>query len=755
MAVELLAPAGSVEALRAACIAGADAVYIGGNRYGARAYADNPDDQDLLEAIRLMHRLGKKLYLTVNTLLKDEEIGEVCAWMRPYYEEGVDAVIVQDLGVVQLFRDEFPDLSIHASTQMAVTGPDGVRLLQGLGIARFVPARELSLSELKAIHEETGAELETFIHGALCYSYSGQCLMSSMIGGRSGNRGRCAGICRLPYKTEAGKNSGGAELYPLNMKDLCTLHLIPQLIEAGISSFKIEGRMKKPVYTAGVVSVYRRAIDAFLKGKWDTYDQQEDLRLLTALYNRDGFTSGYYTQHNGASMIALKNEKLQGKRASSAQKAADKIQETLTGPAAESALQMPVQGSIHLHAGKPAECTLTADLKKPGRNGENSISVCVYSETTVDTARTAPSTEEQIRMQFLKTRGSPFRIESLRTEMDKNVFLSVRMLKELRRNALKKLDSAVLNEYRHHADIHSSGKTEKESCQTDKMQSRTEDISRAELQPKLYVSVLTAEQAEAVLSADREHTLYALCIPPDLAGLGQRLKKRGIRVVLELPYVFRRENPYSAEKAEKMLTETSWDGVMIRTLEEAGMYVRLRKTGRTVPENVMLDATMYTMNQKAAEVFGKWGFAVRTLPYELNFRELRKQTTADTQLVLYGRTPVMISAQCLRKTMGKCTGNAGWTGMTDRTGRRFPVYCSCTDCCNIIYNSVPTSLLQEKDAIRHLQCGSLRLDFTDESPEQIKRILDYAEAVFGNACKKNMVKPELQATKGHFRRGVE
>ena len=241
--VELLAPAGSYESLRAAVNAGADAVYIGGSRFGARAYADNPDEDALLDGIRYCHLHGKKLYMTVNTLLKEEELEqELYSYLFPYYQAGLDGVIVQDFGVVQYLAEHFPKLPVHASTQMTITGCDSVRVLQRHGVTRVVPARELSLDEVQQIIEETGIEVETFVHGALCYCYSGQCLFSSMIGGRSGNRGRCAQPCRLPFRREDGeRNMLGSQKYLLSMKDLCTLELLPEIVGAGIASLKIEG----------------------------------------------------------------------------------------------------------------------------------------------------------------------------------------------------------------------------------------------------------------------------------------------------------------------------------------------------------------------------------------------------------------------------------------------------------------------------------------------------------------------------------
>ena len=265
--VEILAPAGSFESMKAAVAAGADAVYIGGSRFGARAYADNPGEDMLLEAIDYAHLHGCRLYLTVNTLVKEKELEGLYEYLEPYYRQGLDAAIVQDMGVFSYIKEKFPDLPVHASTQMTITGPQGAGLMMGLGASRIVTARELSLQEIRKIYEQTGAEIESFVHGALCYCYSGQCLFSSLIGGRSGNRGRCAQTCRLPFEVKRdGKTlNNKEERYVLSLKDLCTLDILPELVEAGIYSMKIEGRMKSPRYTAGVVSIYRKYVDLYLE----------------------------------------------------------------------------------------------------------------------------------------------------------------------------------------------------------------------------------------------------------------------------------------------------------------------------------------------------------------------------------------------------------------------------------------------------------------------------------------------------------
>ncbi len=296
---ELLAPAGSYEGFEAALGAGADAVYVGGAMFGARAYAQNFDKEELLRAIDTAHLHGKKLYLTVNTLLKNRELKEqLPEYLAPYYEAGLDAVIVQDMGVFSLIKEQFPGLHLHASTQMTVTGPDGMRFLERQGAARVVAARELSLEELSAMHKASPIEIEAFIHGALCYSYSGQCLMSSILGGRSGNRGRCAQPCRLSYQVG---HSGKKDLCPLSLKDICTIEILPQILEAGVTSLKIEGRMKQPSYTAGVTAMYRKYLDILLeKGSDSYYVEEKDKKFLLDLFNRGGSCTGYYQMQNVA-----------------------------------------------------------------------------------------------------------------------------------------------------------------------------------------------------------------------------------------------------------------------------------------------------------------------------------------------------------------------------------------------------------------------------------------------------------------------
>ncbi|MCD8365185.1 MAG: U32 family peptidase [Clostridiales bacterium] len=511
---ELLAPAGSYDTCRAVLAAGADAVYLGGARYGARAFAQNFSESEILAALDLAHLHGKKIFLTVNTLLKNRETGaELFRWLKPYYEHGLDAIIVQDYGVFQFVRERFPRLPVHASTQMSVANVYGASFLKKQGISRVITARELSLSEIRRIHEEAAVEIESFVHGALCYCYSGQCLMSSLIGGRSGNRGRCAQPCRLPYQVrdEAGRVYRGKERFPLSPKDLCALDLIPQLCEAGVYSFKIEGRMKSPEYAAGVTQIYRKYLDMYEAAPERFEVEDTDRKALLALGSRSGFTRGYYDMRNGREMMALTDS-------SHSSGAAQDVYRTAEPD------RIPAEGRIILRVGEPMCLTLWGERKEPGRpaRGEpaemisaleasgagksaeeksgsavcrrqepeagksaeeksgsavcrrqeteagksaaekSGSAVCRRQETEwkikkitvtvtgeiVASAEKRPLTREDVRGRLSKTGDTPFALSGLEIVMDDGCFVPVKQLNELRRKAFCQLEQSMLHSYR-------------------------------------------------------------------------------------------------------------------------------------------------------------------------------------------------------------------------------------------------------------------------------------------------------------------
>ncbi|MBR5970629.1 MAG: U32 family peptidase [Lachnospiraceae bacterium] len=420
---ELLAPAGSLRAFIGAVNAGADAVYFGGTRFGARAYAENFTEEEAVRAIRYARLMGVRTHMTVNTLLRGEELSGLADYLAPYVEAGLTAVIVQDFGVLRTIREAFPALHIHASTQMAVTGVHGARMLKEMGVTRVVPARELSLEELRRLSEEGGIEVEAFIHGAMCYCYSGMCLFSGMIGGRSGNRGRCAQACRMPYGT---KEDPAGEYYLLSMKDMCTIDDLRSLCEAGVAALKIEGRMKKAEYAAGVTSVYRKYLDALAEGK-EMPVSQEDRALLSSLYLRTEVQTGYLRRHNGREMITMREG------------AYNKTEEELLRFVAERYLDDRKKRGIRMRLSlvpeQPAALTLSA--------GATVVSC------TGDVARrpkTRPLAEEEIQRQLEKLGDTDFVSEETEVSMPEEVFLPLRALGELRREGVRLLTEALLRE---------------------------------------------------------------------------------------------------------------------------------------------------------------------------------------------------------------------------------------------------------------------------------------------------------------------
>lgn len=559
--IEILAPAGSYASFKAALCAGADAVYAGGSQFGARAYADNFTKEELIAAIREAHLHGRRLYLTVNTLLKDSEISGLYEWLLPFYECGLDAVIVQDTGVFELVRTCFPGLDIHVSTQMSIAGAYGAKFMESQGATRVVPARELSLGEIRQIRRETDLEIECFVHGALCYCYSGQCLLSSMIGGRSGNRGQCAQPCRLPYTVD------GRKRHFLSPKDICTLEIIPDLIEAGVDSFKIEGRMKKPEYVAAVTAMYRKYTDLFLKSGREGYHVLPgDRDMLMDLYNRGGSSTGYYKTHNGPDMMAFDRPNHAGVPALSVQSQKgrrvcakalrelspgdvieitggkdnyttgsrvgagdeisflvqretrlkpgtilprirsasliDRIQKTYT----DAGLRRGITGMFTAEKGSPAVLSVSCD----------GVTCNTFTEEPVQQAQSRPADEASVQNRLEKTGGTAFFFRKLEINMESDLFLPVGQLNLLRRDALEKLKRSIAAKYERPRPEGYPEETERQTgcgskygtgcgieCGAEPSDDRTES-SACDAMP-LSVSVQTEEQLSAVLSFAEEN----------------------------------------------------------------------------------------------------------------------------------------------------------------------------------------------------------------------------------------------------------
>ena len=723
--VELLAPAGNYEAFIGAINAGADAVYLGGEKFGARAYADNFSTEEICSALHIAHFMGRKIYLTVNTLMKESELEELYDYLLPLYEAGLDGVIVQDMGVFCYIRDHFKDLALHASTQMTLTGVRGASFLKSQGAVRIVPARELSLDEIRKIKEQTGMEIECFIHGAMCYCYSGQCLFSSILGGRSGNRGRCAQPCRLPYQILEGQQTITEEGYPLSLKDMCTLPQIPKLIEAGIDSFKIEGRMKKPEYAAGVTALYRKYIDLYYQYGSDSYlVEEEDLNRLRNLYIRSEIQTGYYERHNGKEMITLHKPNYMGN------------DETFLNQIRTQYLHEPAKMSVQMSADVKVE----EPLKLQITGGKTTVTAI---GDTVEQAQKIPMRQEDIRKQLLKTGNSCITVSDCRIHMQGDVFVPVRSLNQLRREAVNAFEQQIISQngfitgkrpviekHVSETDVtqqHKPGKPIIDCLVSayDQLKVVTENpCRRIYIDSDLYLQQY--EQIIRLLSTHREHE-YALA----------------------LPYILRAEDESYLQRLETLLNRDSnmISGFLIRNLEELGYVCNLPGNYAVIP-----DTGLYCFNSESIRFWTQYSKEFY-LPYELNAKEASvlvqkaSQMHMITAMVVYGRIPMMITANCLKKTSDRCvkgkTGVIPQSFLKDRYGTSFPVETNCEHCYNIIYNSVPYSLHLKQKEIDRIHTDVLRYDFIPETAEECRMILK------GDAF------PFTEYTTGHLKRGIE
>lgn len=781
MRAELLAPAGTYESLKAAVAAGADAVYAGGARFGARAYAENFTEEALLKAIDFCHLHGSKLYLTVNTLLKDAEIEELYDYLLPYYREGLDAVIVQDIGVLKYIREAFPGLDIHASTQMTLCGADGAKFLESLGASRIVTSRELSLEEIRAIHRETSIEIESFVHGALCYCYSGQCLTSSLIGGRSGNRGRCAQPCRLPYQAE------GREGFLLSPKDICTLEILPEILDAGVYSLKIEGRMKRAEYTAGVVRIYRKYLDIVLAHGCKEYQVSEyDKKELMALYNRGGFSTGYYEMRNGREMMSMKRANHFGteaarvtavRRGSLTVRAleplhkGDMLENTvLSGDTAQGAslsLKLPeaelrgIRPGMILH--RTRDEFLLAELnrkyiqteRKEKINGKlmisggqpvilnvimGKISISVKGEVP-QVSQNRPLSALAVKKQIEKTGNTPFVFEHLEIHLEDGLFLPLQSLNELRRRALDELERKLTGVWKRN----NAGKKPHI-----KLPHNAERAAH-----RLNASVETTAQLEALCKVPGISNIYIECTILETPLRTEQAEKwaglchaAGKSCYYVLPRIFRADTKALYSRHESLKALELFDGVLFRNYEEFFFLQKYGYTKARIP-----DYNMYTYNRYAEEFWKERGIAQTTAPLELNDRELAVRGCKNSEILVYGHLPMMVSAQCVRKNVDKCRKQSGFLYLKDRKGKRFPVKNSCSFCYNVIYNHVPLALFGNKKELDALAPASLRLSFTIEPPEKAAGIAQAFAEKFVEV--RNIEYDFGDFTRGHFKRGVE
>lgn len=790
---EILAPAGSMEAFRAAVHAGADAVYVGGDKFGARAYANNFNTYELVEAIEYAHLYDCNVYLTLNTLVKEKEFHELYDYVSPFYEAGLDAVLIQDMGVARYMKRQFPLLPIHASTQMTITGVSGARHLKNFGATRIVPARELSLKEIKLIKEQIDIEVETFVHGAICYCYSGQCLMSSLLGGRSGNRGRCAQPCRLPYELYRGKEqiSHADPSYLLSPKDMCTVESIPELVQAGIDSFKIEGRMKNPAYVASVVSIYRKYLDRYLEHPEKEFQvSREDVLALMDTFNRGGFSQGYYHVRNGKDLMVEKKTGHQGVLLGTVQgtqgadisiklienmNKGDKLEIAtgdekpivLTSPercskgaivslkghhlkrikkgqevyrifnqqltdsiAAQYILQarkLLVQMDGAFLIGKPAVLAVTL--------GEYQVEV---EGDTVEKAAKAPVTREQIEKQLKKTGNTIYQVTECSLTVEKDAFLPMKAIKELRRRGLTMLEEMVRKQHQR-AYVPNVFQAKKNDAIT-----KTENVKR----PELSVSIFHSRYFSMLLEKREVHRInidYALYNMEQWRHVLREAHAKQKKIYCIFPRILRNDMYQQMNAVSAQWMELDFDGIIVGSID-AFAYVRDELGWQ---REIECDYTLYQYNQSAVSYFD----TMSVLPIELNKQELWQLHHREAEILLYGYLPLMVSAGCSKKNALGCDQQEEVLWMQDRYHKKFPVVNRCNYCYNVVYNSEPIYYLDIFQEIQSLQCQGYQIHFTIEDTEQAEYIMNDAIQVCCYGYQPEY-KPQ-QFTRGHWKRGIE
>ncbi len=762
---ELLAPAGSLECVRAAVCAGADAVYFGGKAFNARAGAANLSPDEIKEAVAFAHLYGARCYLTLNILVKESEWEELCAYVCSLRESGLDALIVQDLGVASLVRRVWPEVELHASTQMAVHDADGALLLKRLGFSRVVLARELSLSEIAQIRQKAQVELEVFAHGALCCSYSGRCYLSSFHGGRSGNRGQCAGACRLPYRLE------GRVGYPMNLKDLCAADELKALAEAGVGSLKLEGRMKGVPYVTGVTATYRKLLDRYAQSGQTPSLSDEGRTVLEQLFNRGSFTDGYLNadksdmlapstpKHQGVKIGTVKSVRggLVSLRPTSPLAPGDVLElrpeEGSSGCSTGCSTEGSAQGfpTVRVAASMLKEERLEFKIKEkihPGTSVFRLVDTALNERMTelahtapqlplelkaslfvgrpaqlsarcgtvslseqgaeVQAAASSPLTEESVARALQKTGDSPFTLSSFELKLDDMAFMPVSQLNALRRKTFEALEEALRAET----------ESKKHPGIADFPPMDPPAVGRS-----FSVSVDSAEQWQAVLDAD-VHTDEIL---PPLTLLEPELieaaRARGIALCVRLQPITRTR---AAAAEEKQLKAWLSQGVSAFEAEHLGQLSRLARFKETNPElSVRAGYHLAVMNREAAAFLKRLGAERFFVSAELG-REEREglRGLPGACVYAYGLLPLMLTEQCFYKEAHGCRKNTrgqsggGRTTLIDRTGARLTAQTDCALCLNTLYDEKPL-YLGDKD----LSGFSVRAALTLEDGESSRRVL--------------------------------
>jgi len=669
--LELLAPAGSMEALRAAVQNGADAVYLGAGAFNARMGARNFTPEELPEAVSYCHIRGAKVHLTLNTLASDLEMPDVAKTIRTAAAAGVDAFIVQDLGVVSLCREIAPEVPVHASTQMSIHSLDGVRQAAALGVSRVVLSRELSAREIETICRQSPVEIEVFVHGALCMCYSGQCYLSAVIGQRSGNRGQCAQPCRLPY------GYGRYETrYPLSLKDNCLIGYLQELNRMGVASIKIEGRAKRPEYVATVVRIYRSMLD-------NGQISEQDYRDLEAIFSRQGFTDGYYKGAKGSAMFGTRKDTREDKLLLSAARASYETGE---------------------HPRVPVRFAMVAQKGQPVRLGVQDYdgNACVAEGSRPEIALYKPITTEEVAERLRKTGGTPYYMEDCQCRIDPDVTVSAAAINALRRDALSQLTAL-------------RGRPPKLNLQ------RPADTFRHPAPAKqavITISILKAEQlTNAVLRANPA-ILYVplseLAAHPEIASV--------VPASIELCAVMPRvvwDSDLPAVQAQ--LSRLNIMGVRTVLTGNLGQIALLQ----AMKFSVRGDYGLNIFNSRSVNALRSLGLISATCSFEMKLPQIRDLSKGvPMEMLVYGRLPLMLTENCIiRNRTGTCSCENAGTKLVDRVGEEFPIVRDPGTCRSMLLNGKKLYMLDKLEELRRKGVSAFRLSFTTENPTEISKVL--------------------------------
>ena len=782
--VELLAPGGSMESLYAAVLSGCDAIYMGGSKFSARAYANNFNNEELRNAVDYCHMYNVKVYITVNTLIKEDELNEAIDYVKYLYEIGVDALIIQDLGLFYICRELLPDFEMHASTQITVHNGEGAKFLNNLGFERIVLSRELSLNEIEYISKGLGIETEIFVHGALCVSYSGQCLMSSIIGGRSGNRGRCAQPCRLPYTIMNRKTGISKDGYLLSPKDICTFEEIQNIIESGTSSLKIEGRMKRPEYVAGVVGSYKKAIDSYYNN--EEIDVKAEYKKLEQLFNREGFSKAYMFGNVGKDMMAYNCPKNSGIYLGKVQKDLTiKLEEDLhvkdgirikddgfsvagikigkmeveNAKKGDVVSLKPLKYKVNDVLYKAGDTNLLEELSKVYQNifakkipldlnvefkiGKPIKLLVKFNENTfevngdiVEESIKKPMDKESLIKSLNKLGDTPFEFKNIRFKEFEEGFMRISSINAVRRELIDKILNSILSNYRridkNNKSIHSIVKSKNDVYDC----------------PKFMVLVSNKDQLKAAIECNVPNIAVDCFFKGNKIDMEVINNHKEINFYIKTPNIIKEEFEGISEFIEKHLKG-------IKGIITSNLAIISRFSGRT---KLIGDYKLNIFNSYTAEFYKNY-LDLGVISVELNNKEFNnvvKKSSLKPQVIVYGKYELMVSEYCPvgsvlgGKTAKKSCGEKCSEGdyiLRDRKGEDFKIL---TDkyCRSHIYNNVPVNLIPNMKEYRRNNIECFRVDLIDENYEKSKEIIKMAMDENFEGDYKNF-------TRGHYKRGVE